>query len=248
MAHKRKRKKQQIRPGCLASVIIIVLSFALLFLTPIFNVKRIEVTGIKSVSQEVILNAAGIPKGTNIFRANVKKAEENIRKQQFVEDVKVKRVLPDKIKIKVTEGSVAAYINYEDNLVGISLGGKTLCLTDKASRQENIAVIYGLSVEKSIVGENAEATEKKKLDNALKLLKSFSDMGILNMITAIDVKSTDNIAFRYTDKLKIAFGSMEDYDYKMDCLPDIIDQLGDNPEGLINMHNPENITYRNTID
>ncbi len=248
VARKRKKQRTRIRPGCLISVLLIAAAAAVLLLTPPFNINKIEVTGNEKVSTEVILNASGITTSMNIFRADVKTAAKNIRAQQFVEDVKVSRILPSTIKIKVTEGNVAAYINYEDNLVGISLEGKTLCFIDAASREAGKPVIYSLSVEKSAIGEYVEVSEKRKLESALRLLRSFDEMGILEKITAISMNTMDNIAFRYTDNLKIEFGSTDDYDYKLEWLAEIIESLGDNPQGLVNMQNPENITYRQSIE
>lgn len=237
-----------MRPGCLLSIVIIAAAAAVLLLTPPFDIDKIEVTGNEKVSTEVILNASGIAAHQNIFRADLKTAEKNIRAQQFVEDVKLSRILPSTVRIKVREGFVAAYIYYEDNFVGISAEGKTLCFIDSASREEGKPVIYSLNVEKSTIGENIEVSEKRKLEAALRLLNSFEEMGILGKITAISMDSTDNIAFRYTDNLKIEFGSMDNYDYKLEWLSEITQSLGDNPQGLVNMQNPENITYRQSIE
>lgn len=226
----------------------VLLSAAVLLLTPPFNIQKIEISGNSTVSSEIIRNASGIYEGQNIFRANLKRAEKNIRAQQFVEDVKVRRSLPSKIKIKVTEGVIAAYINYEDNLVGINLAGKTLSFSDKLTREWDKPVIYGLTVTKSSIGEAAEVEEKKKLEGALRLLESFDEMGVLTKITAINMKTADDVDFRYTNDLKIEFGSFEDYDYKMEWLSKITEILGDEPKGVVNMHNTENIAYRQSPD
>jgi hypothetical protein len=79
-------------------------------------------------------------------------------------------------------------------------------------------------------------------------LNAFKERDMLDKITALSMNAMDNIAFRYTDDLKIELGSMDNLEYKLDMMSEIISSLGDNPKGLINMENPENPTYRQTID
>ena len=246
-----KRKvKRKVRPGCLITILALLLSAAVLLLTPAFDIKRIEVKGNRTVGEDIIKHESGITTNMNIFRANTKKAEKNIRAHEFVEDVKVKRVLPGTIRIVVTEGEVAAYIDSPNYLVGISIEGKTLCLvSDKALRDMDKLVLYGMTITKSINGEVVEVAEKKKLEEALRMMDSFSEMGMLDKITAINMKASDDVDLRYANKLKIEFGSFDNYEYKMQWLENMIrNVLGEEPEGLVNMHNTENITYRPSIE
>ncbi|MCD8048907.1 MAG: FtsQ-type POTRA domain-containing protein [Clostridia bacterium] len=228
-----------------------LLSLAVLMLAPPFNVKNIEVEGTEGntiVSREVVVNKSGIVYGTNIFRVSKKKVENNLKGQEFVEDVTVTKKLPDTIVISVTEGKIAAYIRYDNDFVGINTSGKSLCRRTDDTRDMSVCVIYGLSEETSVIGEKAEAAESKKLENALQLINSFDTMGILDKMTALDVSDSENIKFRYTSELKVEFGDMSDYDYKIKCLEEILDELGDTPVGLVNLVNPENPTYRASID
>ena len=125
---------------------------------------------------------------------------------------------------------------------------KTLSFSDKLTREWDKPVIYGLTVTKSSIGEAAEVEEKKKLEGALRLLKSFDEMGMLTSITAINMKTADDVDFRYTSDLKIEFGSFENYDYKMEWLSKIAEVMGENPKGVVNMHNVQNIAYRQSVD
>ncbi len=251
MAKRAKKRKLKVRKGVWVVLGAALLCFAVLMLAPPFNVKNIEIEGTHGntiVSREVVLNKSGVVYGTNIFRVSTKKVENNLKGQEFVEDVKVKKKLPDTIKITVTEGEIAAYIRYGNDFVGINTAGKSLCRKTDDTRDMSVCVIYGLSEETSVIGEKAEAAEKKKLENALQMINSFDEMGILDKMTALDVSDSENIKFRYTSELKIEFGDMTDYDYKMKCLDEILDELGETPGGLVNLINPEYPTNRASID
>lgn len=245
---KRKRVKRTMRPGCAVGLFLFVIAILVLLLTPLFEIDTIEVTGNRKISSEVILSAVSFSEGDNLFTANTKKAEKTISSMQFVEEVKVKRVLPGKIKIVVKEGTVAAYINHGENFVGINLAGKTLCFIDKASAEANITAVYGLSVEECTVGQAVVVTEKRNFSSCLEILSCFENEGLLKDITHLDVKDNSKIAFRYRNELKVQFGAMDHVDYKFAYLVGILDSLGENPVGLVNMQNPENITYRSSIE
>lgn len=245
---RRKRVKRTIRPGCAVGLFLFVIAILVMLLTPLFDIDTIEVVGNERISSEVILSAVNFSEGDNLFMANTSKAEKAISAMQFVEDVKVRRVLPGKIKIVVTEGTVAAYINHGENFVGINLSGKTLCFIDKASAEGNITAVYGLSVEECSVGQAVVVTEKRNFATCLEILTAFEKEGLLGDITHLDVKDNSKVAFRYRNELKIEFGPMEHVEYKFAYLVGILDSLGENPVGLVNMQNPENITYRSSIE
>ncbi len=242
------KKKRTIRPGCLISFLLIVTSFAIMFLTPLFNVSEITVTGNSRVSTETVIGASGVERGKNVFLVNTKNAESKLKSVQYVENARVKRKLPGKIEIKLTEGKVKAYINHGENLVGINLQGKTLCFIDKASKEGNIMVIYGLTVEENTTGKEVRVSQKKNYKTALELMSLFEKNKLIDSITHLDVSNNNDIAFRYKDNLKIKLGDMSDVEYKFAYLVEIIDSLGENPEGLINMQNTDNIAYRASIE
>lgn len=245
---RRKKVKRTMRPGCAVGLFLFVIAILVMLLTPLFDIDTIEVVGNERISSEVILSAVSFSEGDNLFMANTSKAEKAISAMQFVEDVKVKRIIPGKIKIVVTEGTVAAYINHGENFVGINLSGKTLCFIDKASAEENITAVYGLSVEECSVGQAVVVTEKRNFATCLEILTEFEKEGLLKDITHLDVKENSKIAFRYRNELKVEFGPMDNVEYKFAYLVGILDSLGENPVGLVNMQNPENITYRSSIE
>lgn len=243
---KNKRKRRKVNTRFFLALFIIVLSAVVLFLTPLFNIEKIEITGNGKVSDEVILTAAEIKTGKNIFMTNLGKAEKSIRKVQYIEDVNVKRKLPGKIRIEIIEGDVAAYLDFEKNYVGINKKGKTLCFIEKENISEAAPVVKGLTVLENTMGEAVLVQERTRYETLLRLLSTFDQLELGESITSIDVTSADYIVFRYKENLKIEFGDLSDYENKFYYLTAILDELGSEPSGVINMHS-ENYVYRNTI-
>ncbi|MBQ8002209.1 MAG: FtsQ-type POTRA domain-containing protein, partial [Clostridia bacterium] len=108
----KKKKKLRVRPGCLVSVFILVVSAVVLFLTPIFDIDDIVIKGNARISKAEIMIASGIREDKNIFAINKGYAKKKILAIGYIEDVKISRQLPGKVVITVKEGSVSAYLDF----------------------------------------------------------------------------------------------------------------------------------------
>lgn len=243
----KKKVKRRIRPGCMVSVVILLLSWIILFLTPVFNVNRVIVEGNTTVKTETILAASGVRAGQNLFRSNLGRAKSEISKLNYIEDVSVKRVFPDKIKITVEEGSVAAYFKVDKSYVGINKQGKVLCSLNEADITKPAPRVRGISVLKSQVGQAIEVKETARFDVLLKFLKTFETEGMREEITDFDITDSDYIVFRHRDKLKVEFGDEKNFDHKFSFLKGLLNEMGQDVEGELNMIS-ENYTYSHTVD
>jgi cell division protein FtsQ len=70
---------------------------------PLFEVKKLAVSGLKRVEENHVIASAGIEMGTNIFAVNLAEIRERVEHLQSVHHAIVQRVLPDQIIIKVIE-------------------------------------------------------------------------------------------------------------------------------------------------
>lgn len=244
-----KRKKKRINPGFIITVIILIVSGIVLFLTPLFHIDNIKISGNERISRAEILIASGIREDKNIFAINKGYAEKKIKALGYIEDVKIKRKLPDTVAIEVKEGTVSAYLDFGGMYAGINKEGQTLCNVSKASPIAGAPIVTGCNVIKAPVGEKVVLRKEKEdeYEVLLKLLDTFDGHGITGDITAIDVTKKDDIVFRYKDKLKIELGGLNDYDLKFNFLEAMLSELGDAPTGVINMQS-ENYVYRNTVE
>lgn len=243
-----KRKvKRKMRRGCftsLISAVLVILAVVVLFLTPVFNVTEIAVVGNARVSKEVILSVSGIENGSNIFSVDTGRAKKRISSLQYIEDVKIVKKYPDKIKIEITEGKISAYIKSGDKAVGINTQGKVLCNINIAGVQAGAPVVKGFNVTKNTMGETVLVEEKDKFDLFLKFLSNFKENNMAEKITEFDITDDDYIVFIYEDKLKVEFGDAKRFENKFDYLTAIFDYWAEIPEGVINMTS-ENYTFRN---
>ena len=68
-----------------------------------FTIKNIDIDGIKNLSHTEVLNIFADYKGKNIFNVDLNKIHTEISKNNWVKNVYVKRVMPNKIKVSIIE-------------------------------------------------------------------------------------------------------------------------------------------------
>ncbi len=100
----------------LVSILSLGYIFAYDFITqsPCFNIRKIELSGTTRVSRQKILELAGLNRPENIFRLNVFTAARHIATHPWIQSASVKRHLPDRISISVTEEKPLAIVRVEN--------------------------------------------------------------------------------------------------------------------------------------
>ena len=68
-----------------------------------FTIKNIDIDGIKNLSHIEVLNTFADYKGINIFNVDLNKIHTEISKNDWVKNVHLKRVMPNKIKVSIIE-------------------------------------------------------------------------------------------------------------------------------------------------
>lgn len=68
-----------------------------------FTTRHVDVTGNVRLSRDMVLQYGGIKEGDNSLAVSIAKVEQNLRQTPWVNEVSVKRLLPDRFVIKVKE-------------------------------------------------------------------------------------------------------------------------------------------------
>ena len=68
-----------------------------------FTIKNIDIDGTKNLSHTEVLNIFADHKGINIFNVDLNKIHTEISKNNWVKNVYLKRVMPNKIKVSIIE-------------------------------------------------------------------------------------------------------------------------------------------------
>ncbi|MFQ5329515.1 MAG: cell division protein FtsQ/DivIB [Thermodesulfobacteriota bacterium] len=114
----RRRIAVILKVGCVAASLPIALLgawyiYQFLLASPLLGINHADVIGTKRVSSEEIVALSGIVMGDNLLAVDTGEVAERIKKEPWIEGVRIRRRLPDRVVIEVVEREAAAIINME---------------------------------------------------------------------------------------------------------------------------------------
>lgn len=171
---KKRRKKSKISPWLKLLVILALGAGLYLFASSsVFDVKTFEVEGNTYYTDEEILVMGNCRTGGNIFwGSGCSDIKKRLRENPYAEDVKVKRVLPDTVKIVITERKQTAALVYGEHYVVIDGEGTVLRNTDVAPE---LTLIKGITLTKIEEGQTVEVEEKVRFRQIMDLISSMEE-------------------------------------------------------------------------
>lgn len=242
MAKKRKRKNQGgIWILLLLTVILVVVALT----TPIFNIRFVTITGYQRLAEEEIRKAANIPPEKNIFLVSTKRIAQQVETLTYVKEAKVKRRIPDKITISVTERVETASIKAGGGYAIIDDTGHVLRL---ALGEEDILCFSGCTVNRAEEGKLLELDEEHHLSMYLSVRDNLFAVGLEGKIKTISIDDIGEIKAVTRGGMQIYLGTIDDIAYKAELVGKI---LGDGyPElnadcgGVLRWTSEGNFSYR----
>lgn len=212
---KKKKNKYNVKLITFISCFLLIIASVIFALTaPIFNIAKIEVTGNSKVQTENIKSLSGLKIGENIFKFN-SSVISNIKENAYIENVEVKRALPDTVKIKVTEREVKYQINLINSYVYIDKYGYIL---ENSAEKKAVPTIVGLKITEDDLMKKTrlEGKDIETLNKILKITEAAKIINIDNIITEINTENdTDYVLYIESEAKTIYIGDTTNLTNKM---------------------------------
>lgn len=200
---------------------ILVAVLYLLGYLPLFQVAEISVEGISALPEDKVVSISGIQEGENIFFVNTWAAKASLRQNPFVQEVKIRRALPNKVTIAITERKSIGYIVTSDGYVQVGEDGLFLAIQQRLSNY-NLPVISG--VELSDLPPIGGIIQNEKLKQALEILQN-CDQSLLDNIAELNV-GQDYYILAYTNqKLEVRLGGLDNIESRLQDLNEILTEV-----------------------
>lgn len=116
MAKKKIKRKINIK-GLLVVLLVIYLVFMMIYYFLSMPIKNIYIIGNSNISDNEIIEAAGIKDYPSIIKLNAFKIRKNILNLDYVSDVKIRRNIFGKLSIEIKEAKVLFYNKNNNKLV-----------------------------------------------------------------------------------------------------------------------------------
>jgi cell division protein FtsQ len=202
------------------------LTFLLIFSSGLFfKVKEIRVEGAVVVSAAEAIELSGFDHGDNILLINKTAARRALTSSlPYVRDVRVKRELPGRVVIIITEAEAAAMAAYRGSHWLFDFHGNLL---EEASRA-GLPLVTGLALQEPVAGTklHTEPEDEAKIEPLLDLLRVMSCKGMLNEVGEINLSRLSNITFTYMERLRVELGAPEGFLRKIELMLGSFEQEG----------------------
>lgn len=187
-----KRRKFILKVIKWTSLLVIMIGIIIcIMLSPLFNIKNIEVKDNNKISSEQIISLSSIKVNDNTFKYSKKDIKNKIKENAYIGEVKVSRILPDGFKIQVKERIPKLMLLFGNAYVYIDNQGYILEVSDE---NINLPIIKGYKTEeKDIVpGKRLCNSDLEQLTVVLKIVELAQSEGLFDKITAVDIEDKND--------------------------------------------------------
>ena len=226
---KRRKRIKKIKFVLKIVILIAVIAGGTAFalISPIFNIKDIQVINNSQVNSDTIVSLSGIKTGQNIFRFLKSKSIEKIKENPYIENIKIHRKLPSTIQIDVEERTPTYSIDYVGKSALINNQGYILEIVED-NRGLPIILNSITAQEEISAGQRLKDEDLEKLGDILKIMSSAKDNNLDTQVTNIDIKDKNNYSiYLEQEKKTIHLGDTSNLSNKMLYILAIIEQEKD---------------------
>lgn len=203
----RKEKRLKIIKAILKIILFIAIIAgiaAFLLVSPVFNINEISVSGNNKIQATEIESLSQLNIEQNIFRFSKETVKNNIKQNAYIDSVEIKRKLPNKIEINVTERTPAYQIKFGNAFAYIDEKGNILEINEEDLKLPLITG-YKTQVEDFKAGNMMQEEDVTKLDTVNSIIRVSKSNEIYDMITSIDITNDEEYKVEFKGEEKTAY-------------------------------------------
>lgn len=218
---KKRRRKKMIKRLTIALFVMIIGIIIFIYKSPIFNLSKINITGLVSIKNESLQDVLKYEIGQNIFTIDYKEMEELLLSNKYIKSINIKKSSINSLEIEVIENEIGFYSEYRGDMIIINNQGEIVEAINTV-KDKNLLEIEGLNLEGLNIGDKISEDEKISivLDSFYKMQKELKD---LYKITNININDIDKI-YCYIGDVKVILGNYEDIIQNMNLALNAIEQ------------------------
>ncbi len=209
---KAKRRRIMRTRAVMAALLGIVLIVILMFFTPLFAIRGVEITGNETVTTEQIDSAIGSVSGVNLFRVDCSQIEDQIKEIAYVSEADVgRKLIPPMLTVSVKESLPSGYFDHNGSYVVVDENCNILTTeSQKPSKIPEIAGFTGYTDGQPLPEENSE-----RIAAASEFMTCMNDLGLLDKVDILSLDPITSITFTYDERLEVLCGSSLDLELKL---------------------------------
>lgn len=197
-------------------VLVLLIAFIVFLMTPVFQIKTVEIEGCNRVSEQEVRNLINIGENANLYRVTNFKINRELKENRYIESVKVKRIIPSTLKIIIKERTVNYLFKTEQGYVCVDNYGYVLDVVDEPI--EGVLKVYGYKTpqEEIVVGERINQEDIDNFETIYAIKKTAENNEIAGVFSAVDISNDeDYIMYLESENKRVHLGGKNNLDIKM---------------------------------
>lgn len=244
----RKEKRLKIIKAILKIILFIAIIAgvtAFLLVSPVFNINEISVSGNNKIQATEIESLSQLNIEQNIFRFSKENVKNNIKQNAYIDSVEIKRKLPNKIEISVTERTPAYQIKFGNAFAYIDEKGNILEINEEDLK---LPLINGYKTKiENLKAGNVLQEDITKLDTVNSIIRVSKSNEIYDMITSIDITNDEEYKVEFKEEGKTAhLGDASNINDRILLLKEILLKEKDN-KGEIFINDLNKVFFREKV-
>lgn len=226
LMRKKRKMRMKRRMTVFMFLVICIGIIAAVLKAPFFNIETVYCIGQQNMTEKEILKLADVKTGVNIFTTNIRAITKRLDDNPEIEEATVRRVFPDKIKIRIKEAKPVAYLEMKGRLLLIDSKGKIIKLLsgEEAKTPPPIALIQGIEPVNQKAGGYIAERGDAKAEELFDCIETLSEVEMLDRISSINVQDLSDVQLDYDNRLHILLGDCEKMDYKLKFIKKVISE------------------------
>lgn len=127
--------------------------FNFIFSSNFCNIEEVIIKGNDYLSEDEIFYKSGIQLGKNVFKLDLKKSIDSLIQEPRIKEVEIKRIIPNKIIISLTERKAAAIVYIGEEYFYSTKEGIVLSKIDRPEEGFDLPLVLGLEINEIKIGE-----------------------------------------------------------------------------------------------
>jgi len=234
---------------------ILFVAFVITFVTAVFlvltnsyffKVRDIRINENGKYTYDDVLEASGISIGEELYGIDVKKAENKIKEElTYTKSVAIRQIPPSTLSIE---------IETDEGFFGIMIAGDYYIISDsfkvldktKNPVHGGVITVRTNEIKKCYLGEKIEFSDGDVSGFLKEIVELFKkdESGRLSAIKSIDITNKFKVAMNYGDRFLVKFGIFENIAPKITNVFEIMDERGDDDEGIIDATDGKTISFK----
>jgi cell division protein FtsQ len=230
---------------CIIFAVVLVLVTVAVFV--FFRINNVSISGSEKYTDAELYSALGLSKSSNLFFTSTAALESRLRKAYpSLEEISIKKQLPDKLTITVTDGVGKYYLKAGGDYYTLTEKLKVIDYSSKAP--PGCVELLTCDLSSAVMGKTLEFKKDTHYNYLCTLLSEINGHKTASHINRVDMSEKFNVKLRYDDRFIIILGDADKATVKLNLADKLISTLSADESGIIDAADIEKCSFRKTND